>query len=135
MTTVVLVGTMDTKGAEYGFVRDRLREAGVATVVVDCGVLGEPQIKPDVTREDVARAAGEDLAALAAAGDRGAAVQAMARGAEAILKTLRGVGRLDGALALGGGGGTSIAAKAFQSLPLGVPKLIVSTMASGDTRP
>jgi uncharacterized protein (UPF0261 family) len=135
MPTVVLVGTMDTKGAEYGFVRDRLREAGVATVVVDCGVLGTPQIKSDVTREDVARAAGEDLAALATAGDRGAAVQAMARGAEAILKTLRGVGRLDGAMALGGGGGTSIAAQAFQSLPLGVPKLIVSTMASGDTRP
>ena len=115
--------------------RDRLREAGIATVVVDCGVLGTAQIVADISREDVARAAGEDLAALAAAGDRGAAVQAMARGAEAILKTLRGVGRLDGAMALGGGGGTSIAAQAFQSLPLGVPKLIVSTMASGDTRP
>ena len=135
MPTVVLVGTLDTKGAEYGFVRDRLRDAGVATVVVDCGVLGSPQITADVTREDVARAAGEDVAALAAAGDRGTAVQAMARGAEAILKTLRGIGRLDGAMALGGGGGTSIAAAAFQALPLGVPKLIVTTMASGDTRP
>lgn len=135
MPTVVLVGTLDTKGAEYGFVRDRLQQAGIATVIVDCGVLGTPQISADVPREDVARAAGEDLKALAAAGDRGAAVQAMARGAEAILKTLRGVGKLDGAMALGGGGGTSIAARAFQSLPLGVPKLIVSTMASGDTRP
>jgi uncharacterized protein (UPF0261 family) len=135
MATVVLVGTMDTKGAEYAFVRDRLRDAGLAVTVVDCGVLGAPQIVPDVSREDVARAAGADVAALAKAGDRGAAVQAMARGAEAILKTLHGVGKLQGAMALGGGGGTSIAAKAFQALPLGVPKLIVTTMASGDTRP
>lgn len=135
MATVVLVGTMDTKGAEYAFVRDRLRDAGLAVTVVDCGVLGAPQIAPDISREDVARAAGADVAALAAAGDRGAAVQTMARGAEAILRTLHGVGKLQGAMALGGGGGTSIAAKAFQALPLGVPKLIVTTMASGDTRP
>ncbi len=135
MASVVLVGTMDTKGAEYGFVRDRLRAAGLAVTVVDCGVLGTPQIEPDVSREEVAKAAGEDAAALAKAGDRGAAVQAMARGAEAILKRLHADGKLQGAMALGGGGGTSIAARAFQALPLGVPKIIVSTMASGDTRP
>ncbi len=135
MASVVLVGTMDTKGAEYGFVRGRLRAAGLAVTVVDCGVLGTPQIEPDVSREEVAKAAGEDAAALAKAGDRGAAVQAMARGAEAILKRLHADGKLQGAMALGGGGGTSIAARAFQALPLGVPKIIVSTMASGDTRP
>lgn len=135
MATVVLVGTLDTKGAEYGFVRDRLKAAGLNVTIVDCGVLGEPQIAADIPRDDVARAGGSDIAALASAGDRGAAVQAMARGAEAILRTLRSVGHLQGAMALGGGGGTSIAAQAFQSLPLGVPKLIVTTMASGDTRP
>jgi uncharacterized protein (UPF0261 family) len=135
MATVVLVGTMDTKGAEYGFVRDRLKAAGLDVTIVDCGILGAPQIKPDVSRDDVARAAGADAALLAATADRGAAVQTMAAGAEAVLKTLHGVGRLQGAMALGGGGGTSIAARAFQALPLGVPKLIVSTMASGDTRP
>jgi uncharacterized protein (UPF0261 family) len=135
MASIVLVGTMDTKGAEYGFVRDRLREVGLDVTIVDCGVLGNPQIEPDISRGDVARTAGEDVTALAAAGDRGAAVQAMARGAEAILKRLHVEGKLQGAMALGGGGGTSIAARAFQALPFGVPKLIVSTMASGDTRP
>ncbi|HQZ14069.1 MAG TPA: Tm-1-like ATP-binding domain-containing protein, partial [Devosia sp.] len=135
MATVVLVGTLDTKGAEYGFVRERLKAAGLNVTIVDCGILGEPQIKPDIPRADVARAAGTDIAQLVAAGDRGAAVQAMARGAEAILKTLHLVGHLQGVMALGGGGGTSIAARAFQSLPFGLPKLIVTTMASGDTRP
>jgi uncharacterized protein (UPF0261 family) len=135
MATVVLVGTMDTKGAEYGFVRDRLRAAGLSVTVVDCGVLGEPQLAPDITRDEVAKAAGTEVVSLAAAADRGAAVQAMARGAETILQRLHSEGKLQGSMALGGGGGTSIAARAFQSLPLGVPKLIVSTMASGDTRP
>lgn len=135
MATVVLVGTLDTKGAEYAFVRDRLRDAGIAVTVVDCGVLGEPQIVAEVSREDVARAGGADVAALAKAGNRGAAVETMARGAEAILRTLHGLGRLHGAMALGGGGGTTIAARAFQALPFGLPKLIVTTMASGDTRP
>lgn len=135
MATVVLVGTMDTKGAEYAFVRDRLQAAKLKVLVVDCGVLGEPQLMPNVTRDEVAKAAGADAASLAKAGDRGAAVQAMARGAEIVLKRLHAGGKLQGAMALGGGGGTSIAARAFQALPLGVPKLIVTTMASGDTRP
>ena len=73
MTTVVLVGTLDTKGVEYGFLRDRLREAGVDVVIVDAGVLGEPAIEADVPREEVARAGGGDHAALVEAADRGAA--------------------------------------------------------------
>ena len=134
MATVVLVGTMDTKGAEYDFVRQRLVAAGLDTLIVDCGVLGLPQLRPDISREEVAKAGGADVMALAQGGDRGVAVEAMARGAEAILKRLHAEGKLQGAMALGGGGGTSIAARAFQALPLGVPKIIVSTMASGDTR-
>ena len=73
MATVVLVGTLDTKGVEYGFLRDRLREAGVDVVLVDAGVLGEPLVEPDVGREEVARAGGADHAELVRAGDRGAA--------------------------------------------------------------
>lgn len=134
MATVVLLGTLDTKGVEYAFVRDRLAGAGVDTVVVDVGVLGEPAFPADVSRAEVAEAAGADLTELAAAGDRGAAVAAMAAGAVRILGRLHAQGRLDGALALGGTGGTSIAAEAFRQLPLGVPKIIVSTAASGDTR-
>ncbi|HEY2280202.1 MAG TPA: Tm-1-like ATP-binding domain-containing protein [Streptosporangiaceae bacterium] len=133
MATVVLVGTLDTKGAENEFVRDRLRAAGVDVLVVDTGVLEPPGFPPDVTRQEVAAAAGADFDALAGARDRGAAITAMAEGAEVVVRRLYDEGRLDGALALGGTGGTSIATRAFRALPLGVPKLVVSTAASGNT--
>src|SRR3954468_20187189 len=135
MATVVLVGTLDTKGIEYGFLRDRLREADVDVLLVDAGVMGEPLVEPDVSREEVARAAGVDHAELVRAADRGAAVDAMGRGAAAVLSRLHGEGRLDGTAAGGGSGNSSIAAQAMRALPVGVPKLIVSTVASGDTRP
>ncbi|TDE14278.1 Tm-1-like ATP-binding domain-containing protein [Jiangella asiatica] len=134
MPTVALMGTLDTKGAEYAFVRDRLRAAGLEVVVVDTGVLGEPAFAPDVTRAEVARAAGTDVATLAARADRGQAIRAMADGAAVIVRRLRDEGRCDGALALGGTGGTSLASTALRTLPLGVPKIIVSTAASGDTQ-
>jgi uncharacterized protein (UPF0261 family) len=133
MPSVVLLGTLDTKGDEYAFVRDRLVAAGLTVVVVDAGVLGTPGLTADVTRDEVAAAADVDLAALRDAGDRGAAVTAMAAGAAAVVRRLYDEGRCDGALALGGTGGTSIAAAAFRGLPLGVPKVIVSTAAAGDT--
>jgi uncharacterized protein (UPF0261 family) len=132
--TVALVGTLDTKGTEYAFVRDRLHAAGVDTLVVDVGVLGEPAFAADVGRTEVAAAAGADLAKLAEDRDRGAAVTAMAEGAAKVLARLHADGKVDGALALGGTGGSSVAARAFRELPLGVPKLVVSTAASGDTR-
>jgi uncharacterized protein (UPF0261 family) len=135
VATIVLVGTLDTKGVEYEFLRRRLREHGVDVVLVDAGVLGEPLAEPDIPRDEVARAAGADVAALAEAGDRGAGVETMARGAAEIVKRLHSEGRLDGVLALGGSGGTAIASEAMQALPVGIPKLMVSTMASGDTRP
>jgi uncharacterized protein (UPF0261 family) len=135
MATVVLVGTLDTKGVEYAFLRERLFERGVDVVVVDAGVHEPVGLDADVSREEVARAVGADPAALAAAGDRGAAVTAMGAGAEAVVLELHAAGRLDGILALGGSGGSSIAARAMRALPVGVPKLLVSTVASGDTRP
>ena len=135
MATVVLVGTLDTKGVEHDYLRELLREHGVDTLLVDAGVLGEPLAEPDIGRDEVARAAGADVRVLAAAGDRGAAVEAMARGAAAIVARLHAEERVDGVLALGGSGGTAIATEAMRTLPVGVPKLMVSTMASGDTRP
>jgi uncharacterized protein (UPF0261 family) len=135
MATVVLVGTLDTKGHEYDFMRDRLRDAGVDVLLVDAGVLGEPQVRADIPREEVARAGGADHAQLVSAGDRGAAVDAMGRGAAAVLARLHAEGRADGVAAVGGSGNSSIAAQAMRDLPVGVPKLIVSTVASGDTRP
>ena len=135
MPPVVLVGTLDTKGVEYAFLRERLREHGVEVLVVDAGIREPVGIEPDVSREEVARAAGADVAELAAAGDRGAAVTAMGAGAERIVTGLHADGRLAGILALGGSGGSSIATRAMRALPVGVPKLMVSTVASGDTRP
>jgi uncharacterized protein (UPF0261 family) len=135
MATVVLLGTLDTKGEEYDFLRRKVREEGVDVLLVDTGILGAPLAEPDVSREEVAEAAGADARELAESGDRGAAVEAMARGAAEIVKELHAQGRLDAVLALGGSGGTAIATHAMRELPVGVPKLMVSTMASGDTRP
>jgi uncharacterized protein (UPF0261 family) len=133
--TVVLLGTLDTKGAEYAFLRDRLVERGVEVLVVDAGIHEPVGLEPDIAREQVARAGGADVAELAAAGDRGAAVTAMAAGAEHVVQRLHADGKLAGILALGGSGGSSIATRAMRALPVGVPKLMVSTVASGDTRP
>jgi uncharacterized protein (UPF0261 family) len=132
MATVVLLGTLDTKGHEYAYLRDRVREHGVETLLVDAGIY-EPQVEPDLGREEVAAAAGADVRKLA--GDRGKAVETMGRGAAELLKRLHAEGRLDGAVSVGGSGNSSIAAAAMRRLPVGVPKLIVSTLASGDTRP
>jgi uncharacterized protein (UPF0261 family) len=134
VATVVLVGTLDTKGEEYSFFRDRVREHGPDVLLVDVGVY-EPTVDPDIGRDEVARAGGADVSELADDGDRGAAVAAMARGAEALVGSLHAEGRLDGIAALGGSGGSSIATAAMRALPVGVPKLMVSTLASGDTRP
>jgi uncharacterized protein (UPF0261 family) len=131
---VVLLGTLDTKGREYAFLRERIREHGVDVLLVDVGVY-EPLVEPDVPRTEVAAAAGADVAQLAAAGDRGAAVTAMAEGARAVAARLHADGRLDAVAALGGSGGSSIATAVMRALPVGVPKLMVSTLASGDTRP
>jgi uncharacterized protein (UPF0261 family) len=135
MATVVLVGTLDTKGEEYEFLRRRVLEEGVDALLVDTGILGSPLAEPDITRQQVAEAASADLQELATSEDRGAAVEAMAQGVSEVVKDLHAQGLLDAVLALGGSGGTAIAAQAMRELPVGVPKLIVSTMASGDTRP
>ncbi|MFI6512609.1 Tm-1-like ATP-binding domain-containing protein [Streptosporangium sp. NPDC050855] len=134
MPTIGLVGTFDTKGPEYAWLHDRLRGLGCEVVLIDAGV-GEARLPADVTNDRVALAAGADLAALRAAADRGAAVTTMGEGAAAVLAELYAQGRLDGVLAVGGSGGSSIAARAVRDLPIGLPKLIVSTMASGDVSP
>ena len=134
MATVVLLGTLDTKGAEYEYLRERVRAAGCDVILVDAGVMAAPPAA-DISSDEVARAGGADRAALAAAADRGPAVAAMTRGAVAVVQRLHGEGRLDAIVGLGGSGGSAIISAAMQALPVGVPKLLVSTMASGDTRP
>ena len=135
MPTVVLVGTLDTKGHEFDLLADLIREHGVEVLLVDGGVLGEPLVTPDVTREEVAEATGAEIGSLAAAGDRGSAMVTMARGAAKVVTRLHREGKLDAIGSLGGSGGSALASYAMQRLPIGVPKLIVSTLASGDTRP
>jgi uncharacterized protein (UPF0261 family) len=133
--TVLLLGTLDTKGREYAFVRDRLRDLDVEVLLVDAGINEPVGVEPDVERHELAEAAGARIEDLASAGDRGAAVEAMTRGAPRVVRRLFDEGRFDGILALGGSGGSSIATAAMRGLPVGVPKLMVSTMGAGDTRP
>ena len=130
--TIALLGALDTKGAEYGFVKDCIEARGHKTLLIDVGVLGEPVIAPDVKRDKVAKAGGADIKKLIADADRGQAVAAMSKGAAALLPTLHAEGEFDGVLAMGGTGGTSVACGAMRALPLGVPKVMVSTTAGGD---
>ncbi|MFN8215323.1 MAG: Tm-1-like ATP-binding domain-containing protein [Solirubrobacterales bacterium] len=127
--TVVLLGTLDTKGEELGFVRERLRMAGVETLLVDVGIVGPPAIEPDLDREEVAAATGLDLEAAAASEERGEAVAAMAEAAATTARRLLAEGRCDGILGIGGGTNTAIATAAMRALPLGLPKLMVTTQA------
>ncbi len=133
--TVVLIGTLDTKGPEISYLRDRIREAGCQTLVVDSGILGDPVgITPDVTREEAARASGHDLEHLRKEGQskgRGAAVELMMKGIQATILRLYKEGRCQGVASLGGAEGAVMAAHAVQVLPVGVPKVIVSPLASG----
>ncbi|HEX3835191.1 MAG TPA: Tm-1-like ATP-binding domain-containing protein [Solirubrobacteraceae bacterium] len=133
--TIVLLGTLDTKGHEYAYLRERIEATGAAAVMIDTGVLGQPQVPADISREDVARAGGAEHAELVRAADRGEAMTVMGRGAAAVLARLYGDGQLQGVVSIGGSGNASVAAAAMRGLPVGVPKLIVSTLAAGDTRP
>ena len=135
VATVILLGTLDTKGIEYDYLRQRVRAEGCNVIVVDAGVRGEPLTHADISNAEVAKAADADVAELAAKGDRGLAVETMANGATSVVLRLLEEGRLDGILGLGGSGGSAIVTQAMRALPVGVPKLMVSTMASGDTRP
>lgn len=132
MAIVVLLGTLDTKGVEFAFVRDELRNNGCAVILVDVGITGVPQAAADIGRDSVAEAAGVALADLVAGDDRGVAMAAMARGATRLTDDLYATGRLHCLLSLGGSGGSSIATAAMRALPVGVPKLMVSTIASSD---
>ena len=133
--TVLLVGTLDTKGREYAYVRDLIRARGHKTVMLDAGVLGEPVFEPDSPATRTAEAGGGTLAELRERRDRGHALEIMGLGARALALELLASGGFDAVFAMGGSGGTSIGATAMQALPVGMPKLIVSTMASGNVAP
>jgi uncharacterized protein (UPF0261 family) len=129
---VVIVGALDTKGEEFKFVRDLIQARGLETIVVDFGVLGEPTFKPDISADSVAQAGGASLDELRKGKDKSRSMRVMAEGLSKVVVELYEQGRLGGLLGMAGSGGTSIATNAMRSLPLGMPKLMVSTIASGD---
>ncbi len=132
MKTIAIAGTFDTKGNEYKFVKDLIESLGLGTYTIHLGVF-DPLFEPDVTNADVAEAAGEDIAAIAEAKDRANATEVLSRGLEALLPKLYEEGRFDGIISLGGSGGTALVTPGMRALPVGVPKVMVSTMASGNT--
>jgi uncharacterized protein (UPF0261 family) len=133
MATIAVLGTLDSKGEEHAFVADLIRQRGHRVLLIDVGSGGPPTVTPDVTSEDVAAVAGLDLAPLIEKKDRGECVVAMSKAAPVLLAKLAAEGKIDGVISLGGGGGTAIGTAAMRALPLGFPKLMVSTLASGNT--
>jgi uncharacterized protein (UPF0261 family) len=129
---VVIVGALDTKSEDFRFVRDLIRERGLETIVVDFGVLEDPPIKPDISADEVAHAGGSSITELRAGKDKTRAMQVMADGLARVVKELYDTGRLGGILGMAGSGGTSIATSAMRELPVGVPKVMASTVGGGD---
>ncbi|KNZ42687.1 Tm-1-like ATP-binding domain-containing protein [Acetobacterium bakii] len=135
MKNVIVVGTFDTKGHEFKFIKDLIEKQGLTTTTVNCGVIGEPLFEPDISSEKVASAGGSTLAELNQKHDRGLGIDVMMSGAGKIVKDLFDEGKVDGVISLGGSAGTTIGTYVMRKLPVGVPKIMVSTVASGDTRP
>lgn len=133
MSVIAVMGTLDTKGVEHFFVAERIKERGHKVIIIDVGTLGEPMVEPDITREQVAKAGEVDLAEIGRKKDRGASVTAMSKAAPVLLSNLVASGKIEGVISLGGGGGTAIATAAMRELPVGFPKVMVSTLASGNT--
>ena len=132
---VCIVGTMDTKGVEFAFIKTQIESVGLSTCVINTGILGEPQLTPDISADEVSKAGGSSLEALRDEGDRGNSVTVMAAGAAALVAEKHAAGEIDGIISLGGSAGTTIGTTAMQAVPVGVPKIMVSTLASGDTSP
>ncbi|MWV43144.1 UPF0261 family protein [Paenibacillus sp. HJL G12] len=134
MKTIAIAGTFDSKGAEFLYVKSVIESLGLNTFTIHSGVF-EPMFTPDVSNIDVAKAAGVDIREIAARKDRAAGTEALARGMGQIVPKLYAEGKFDGILSFGGTGGTSIVTAGMRGLPIGVPKLMVSTVASGNTEP
>jgi uncharacterized protein (UPF0261 family) len=130
---IAVLGTLDSKGHEHAFVADLIRQRGHIPLLIDLGTGSEPQVTPDITRFEVAESAGLDLQVLIDKQDRGECVVAMSEAAPVLLAKLASEGKIDGVISLGGGGGTALGTAAMRALPIGFPKLMVSTLASGNT--
>lgn len=134
MKTVAVLGTFDTKGKELKFIKECIEEHGLKTLCINTGVF-EPVVEPDISSAEVAAAVGADINAILEKRDRATATEVLAKGTEKLIPQLYAEGKFDGIISIGGSGGTSLATPAMRQLPLGVPKVMVSTMASGDVSP
>jgi len=130
--TVVIIGALDTKGHEFAFIKDLVEKAGLKTLVVDFGVMGEPSLQPDVSRAEVAAAGGGKLDQLRSGDRKDEAMKVMSTGLAVTVRKLYDGGKLQGIIGMGGTGGTSVATSAMRTLPVGVPKVMVSTVGGGD---
>lgn len=131
--TIAILGALDTKGQEFAFLKTEIEKRGFQTLVIDSGVLGAPFFTPDISNQRVAEAGGTPLNDLVTRNDRGEAMAVMARGAAIVVRQLYDERKIDGVISMGGGGGTSVGTSAMRVLPVGFPKLMVSTVAAGDT--
>jgi len=131
--TIAVIAALDTKGAEFAFLKAEIEKCGCRALVVDTGVLDVPAFAPDVARQQVAAAGGASLTDLQSKRDRGEAMAVMTRGVAAVVARLHSEGKIHGIIAMGGSGGTAVGTSAMRALPVGFPKLMVSTVASGDT--
>lgn len=131
MKTIAIAGTFDSKGHEFAYVKELIEGLGLATLTINTGVF-EPVFEADVSNAEVAKAVGADIKEIAAKGDRAYATEVLSKGMEIVIPKLYEEGKFDGILSFGGSGGTSLVAPGMRKLPIGVPKVIVSTMASGD---
>lgn len=132
MKTIAIAGTFDSKGTEYLYLKELIESQGLGTFTIHAGVF-EPTFTPDVSNEEVAKAAGGDIKEIAARKDRAWATEVLTKGMEALVPKLYEEGKFDGIISMGGSGGTALVTPAMRALPVGVPKVMVSTMASGDT--
>lgn len=131
--TIAILGALDTKGEEFEFLKMEIEKRGCKVFVINVGVLGSPPFAPNVSSEEVAEAGGSQLSVLVEREDRGEAMAVMTAGAAKVVARYFETGKFDGIISMGGGGGTVIGTSAMRVLPIGIPKVMVSTVASGDT--
>ena len=133
--TIAVIGALDTKGEEFLFVKKEIEKRGHKALVINVGIVDEPGFEPDVPADEVAEAAGCSLSILKEKSDRGLAIETMSNGIAKVTADLHSAGRIQAVISMGGSAGTEIGTAGMRALPLGIPKVMVSTLASGDTKP
>jgi uncharacterized protein (UPF0261 family) len=133
--TIAIIGAMDTKGSDYAFIKREIEHRGYRTLIINTGILGEPTLEVDVTANQVANDGGSTIKELRRKKDKSFAMHVMTKGIAVTMKRLFEKGQIDAGFSMGGTNGTIIGSAGLRALPIGVPKVMVSTVAAGDTQP